>query len=40
MAFHQKFLEIGIEGISPKQKGRSSMSKKKKPVQVKKSGRN
>ncbi|EPH84146.1 hypothetical protein D924_01756 [Enterococcus faecalis 06-MB-S-10] len=34
LACHQKFLEIVIEGISPKQKGRPSMSKKKKPVQV------
>lgn len=36
LAWHQKFLEAGIEGLSPKQKGRPSMSKKKKPVQVKK----
>ncbi|MGY3779729.1 helix-turn-helix domain-containing protein [Isobaculum melis] len=36
LAWHQKFLQTGIQGLSPKPKGRPSMSKKKKPIQAKK----
>ncbi|MBC6307702.1 helix-turn-helix domain-containing protein [Listeria booriae] len=35
-SWHQKFLREGIEGLSPKQKGPPSMSKKKKQIQPKK----